>query len=101
MAVRRKSLTIKPDTPGQRIEWRGGSGTVWSAGPLPRSVWAVMDDDPETYALVKLPTPTHRANRLVRTMSRAEQSKQVKRFEAQWEAGYLTLKEALEIASKK
>jgi hypothetical protein len=64
---RRREYRPKPFDPGQRITWsqsvppecRDRAGTIWSDGPLPKSVWAQPNDAPAgDMALVMLRTMT-------------------------------------------
>jgi hypothetical protein len=64
MSTRIKMFAPKPGQPGSRltfIESRNGAqiertGSVWSSGPVPSSVWVQPDDDPQNPVAVKLPS---------------------------------------------
>jgi hypothetical protein len=103
--VRLREYRPKPTDSGQAISWAspGGEthGTVWAPGPAPRSVWAIPDDRPEVFALVRLPAPTRPEAAEVRLLTREDLRREVETFEARWRVGYLSPTEALGVSRKK
>ncbi|WGH21400.1 hypothetical protein SEA_EMOTION_51 [Arthrobacter phage Emotion] len=56
-----KPYAPKPWAPGTTVEFDGRSGVVWSAGPVPASVWVALDGDTTQMVPVKLPSASRRA----------------------------------------
>lgn len=57
-----KPFVRKPWDAGTTVEFDGQTGVVWSAGPVPASVWVALDGDTSRMVAVKKPTASRQAS---------------------------------------